>query len=69
MYINLFFIGRYMVNNKFFDYMNNNKTPQTLSDLAHYIDILIKEHSTKDIIDKSGIDKNVLYRLQNKQLD
>ena len=65
MYNTFCFIGRYMVNNTLIHYMN--KSPQTLSDLSYYIDILIKEHSTKDIIDKAGIDKNVLYRLQNKQ--
>jgi hypothetical protein len=65
MYNTFCFIGRYMVNNTLIHYMN--KSPQTLSDLSYYIDILIKEHSTKNIIDKAGIDKNVLYRLQNKQ--
>ena len=54
-----------MVNNSIIEYMN--KSPQTLSDLASYIDILIKQYSPKEIIEKAGIDKNVLHRLHNKQ--
>lgn len=40
---------------------------QSLETFSVYIKELIKKHSQKEIIEKSGIDKNVLYRILNQQ--
>lgn len=47
------------------DVMNNS--PNSLEEFSEFIKELCKEHSHKDIIKKSGIDKNVLYRAINQQ--
>ena len=53
-----------MINNKFILDMDNLKSLETFS---VYIKELIKKYSQKEIIEKSGIDKNVLYRILNQQ--
>lgn len=40
---------------------------QTLEEASEVIKYLIKTYSTPEIIKKSGVDKNVLYRLEHKQ--
>jgi hypothetical protein len=47
------------------DVMSNS--PNSLEEFSEFIKELCKEHSHKDIIKKSGIDKNVLYRAINQQ--
>ena len=42
-------------------------SPNSLEEFSNFIKELCKEHSQKDIIEKSGIDKNVLYRAINQQ--
>ena len=54
-----------MINDKFIEYMN--ATPKTLKDLAVYFELLSKKYSDKDIALKSGVDKNVIYRLRNAE--
>lgn len=44
-----------------------NNSPNSLEEFSEFIKELCKEHSQKDIIKKSGIDKNVLYRAINQQ--
>lgn len=53
-----------MIKNKFILDMDNLQSLETFS---VYIKELIKKHSQKEIIDKAGIDKNVLYRIINQQ--
>ena len=47
------------------DIMSNS--PNSLEEFSQFIKELCKEHSQKDIIKKSGIDKNVLYRAIHQQ--
>lgn len=47
------------------DVMSNS--PNSLEEFSQFIKELCKEHSQKDIIKKSGIDKNVLYRAIHQQ--
>lgn len=54
-----------MIKNMFIDYMN--KTPTTLKEIAVYFDRLSKEHTDKEIVSKSGVDKNVIYRIRNAE--
>jgi len=42
-------------------------SPNSLEEFSNFIKELCKEHSQKDIIKKSGIDKNVLYRAIHQQ--
>ena len=53
-----------MIKNKFIYDMDDLQSLETFS---VYIKELIKKHSQKEIIEKSGIDKNVLYRILNQQ--
>ena len=53
-----------MIKNKFVLDMNNL---QSLEAFSAYIKELTKKHSQKEIIEKAGIDKNVLYRILNQQ--
>jgi len=39
----------------------------TLKDASELIKHLIKNHSTKEVLKKTGLDKNVIYRLENEQ--
>lgn len=54
-----------MINKNLADIMNNS--PNSLEEFSQFIKELCKEHSQKDIIKKSGIDKNVLYRAIHQQ--
>ena len=54
-----------MINDKFIEYMNT--TPKTIKELAVYFELLSKKYSDKDIALKSGVDKNVIYRLRNAE--
>ena len=38
---------------------------KTLKDASALIKFLIKNHSTKEVLQKTGLDKNVIYRLEN----
>ena len=40
---------------------------KTLKDASALIKFLIKNHSTKEVLQKTGLDKNVIYRLENEQ--
>lgn len=53
-----------MIKDKFID-MNTNFN--SLEEFSKYLKSLTKKYSQKEIIEKSGIDKNVLYRILNKQ--
>ena len=53
-----------MIKNKFILDMDNI---QSLEAFSVYIKELIKKYSQKEIIEKAGIDKNVLYRILNQQ--
>lgn len=53
-----------MIKNKFILDMENIKSLEAFS---AYIRELTKKYSQKEIIEKSGIDKNVLYRILNQQ--
>ena len=53
-----------MIKNKFILDMNNL---QSLKAFSAYIKELTKKYSQKEIIEKAGIDKNVLYRILNQQ--
>lgn len=53
-----------MIMNKFILDMDNL---QSLEAFSAYIKELTKKHSQKEIIEKAGIDKNVLYRILNQQ--
>ena len=54
-----------MINNMFIDYMN--KAPTTLKEIAVYFEQLSKEYTDKQIAHKSGVDKNVIYRIRNAE--
>lgn len=54
-----------MINKTLAEAMNNS--PNSLEEFSQFIKELCKEHSQKDIIKKSGIDKNVLYRALHQQ--
>ena len=53
-----------MIKNKFILDMDNI---QSLEAFSAYIKELTKKYSQKEIIEKSGVDKNVLYRILNQQ--
>ena len=53
-----------MIKNKFIPDMDNI---QSLKEFSFYIKELTKKYSQKEIIEKSGVDKNVLYRILNQQ--
>ena len=55
-----------MINKKIFDFMTNT-SPTSLEEFSEFIRNLVKEHSQKEIIEKAGIDKNVLYRAMHQQ--
>lgn len=44
-----------------------SSSPTSLKDFSDFINKLIKEHGREDIINTTGIDKNVLYRASNSQ--
>ena len=44
-----------------------NTSPTSLEEFSEFIRNLVKEHSQKEIIEKAGIDKNVLYRAMHQQ--
>jgi hypothetical protein len=54
-----------MINDMFIEYMNT--TPKTIKELSVYFELLSKKYSDKDIALKSGVDKNVIYRLRNAE--
>ena len=53
-----------MIKNKFIFDMDNL---QSLEAFSAYIKELTKKYSQKEIIEKSGVDKNVIYRILNQQ--
>jgi len=63
-----------MMNIKFIEdyYTNMDKDKTTLEDIALHINQLIAKEGKEKIVEKSGIDKNILYRLStggNTNLD
>ena len=54
-----------MINKAINEFMS--KSPSSLQEFSNFINKLIKEHGREQILNATGIDKNVLYRASNKQ--